>query len=160
MFNSDFNQQEVIRTNLKYFFQENYAAIEFFLSLWRVTQVWDDLVDGDKAITNDQISEAFRLALVEIPRNPFYVHHQHTLTPLVLNMILQWQDANVLERQSEHDKHLAFGLRAGILQIIPVCAYLIGGADWAAQQGPQMRRIYQEKLVDFMREMEQCQPEG
>jgi len=150
------SQEQVLRQNLAFFFKGDPDAIEFFMTLWRITQTWDDLIDKDTECADQDINDAFRMALIELPVNRFYAINQHILTPLILNMILEWQDANVLEQDSEHDRHMAWMLRAGILEIIPMCAYIIGGADWAREQGPEMRRIYQEKLEDFMKEMETC----
>jgi hypothetical protein len=146
------NEERLVE-KLRYFLGANEFAIRLCVDLIYIAHLWDDLIDKDVVRSDQEINDAFRIALVDIPQNPFYQIHQKTITPILLNIILRWQDSNVLEKGEVHDKHLAYGHRAGISEIIGVCAYLVGGPSWAGQQGPDIRRMYEEKLEDFMEEM-------
>ena len=116
--------------------------------------LWDDLIDRDTVRSSQDINQAFMLALCGIPGNSFYDQHRFLLQPLFINSILQWLDANVLEKsKSIHDRRMAWMLRASILQIFNFCAYLIGGLEWYIKVGPSMRRIYEETFSDFNEEM-------
>jgi len=138
---------------LNYFLQGNLHAVRFCVDLTYIAHVWDDLYDRDKERTGQEINDAFRIALVDIPANPFYLQNITQLWPLMMSAILQWQDANVLEKGSRHDKQMAYMLRASFLQIFNYAAYLVGGPDWARQIGPGLRRMYEESFQSFSKEM-------
>ena len=147
--------QEQLAERLLYFLKGNRWAVAFCMDLTFIAHLWDDLFDNDRQRTPCEINAAFIASLVGIPSNPFYLEHILDLRPLMRNAILQWQDANVLEKSDQlHDKHLAFGLRASFLQIFNYCAYLTGGSDWVNQVGVEMRELYREPLEDFLQEME------
>jgi hypothetical protein len=151
---TELKNQMVLQEKLMFFLKENIAAVHLCMNLTYIAHLWDDLYDNDRTRTGKEINDAFRIALVDIPLNPFYLEHLTDFRPLMMNAILQWQDANNLENPgSEHDKHMAYMLRASFLQIFNYCAYLVGGPDWAAQVGPDMRRLYEEPLNEYMKEM-------
>lgn len=149
----ELEQQKAFTEKLFYFFKGDEWAVRFCVDFVYICHLWDDLIDKDKDRTDQEINDAFRIALVDIPTNPFFAKHRQALCPIVLNIILRWQDANVLERGNDHDKHMAYMHRAGMLEIFNICAYLIGGPNWVYEVGPDMRRMYEEKLEDFMEEM-------
>jgi hypothetical protein len=149
---NDNNLQDML-----YFLKGDQWAVQFLVDLLYIIHVWDDLIDKDKKRSDGEINDAFKKCFIDIPSNPFYEKYRYDLRPLILNMILQWEDANTLDHGSDHDKHMAFMLRAGYFQIVNYCAYLTGGADWARRVGPQARRLYGEDLNDYMKEMEKCQ---
>lgn len=128
-------------------------AVVFCGLLGEISQVLDDLVDGDKAVAEDEIERAFFLALIELPRNPFYARHYAALNPMIQAAFAAWQDANVLERGNDHDKTLAFVLRDMLTDVAVACAYLIGGYEWAREVGPDIRRFFHdETLGTYLRE--------
>lgn len=144
---------ENLKKNLEYCLKGDIWAVKLCIDLFEIAQVWDDLIDRDNNVNDDKINEAFIKALVELPSNPFYYEHIVELKTLVMNVILQWLDANVLEKGSFRDKIMAYMLRAGIYQVFNYCAYLVGGIEWAKKIGPDMRRLYGETLKDFLKEM-------
>ena len=153
-YKTELMNQMVLEEKLMFFLKENIAAVHFCINLTYIAHVWDDLYDQDKARTGKDISDAFRVALVDIALNPFYLEHLTDFRPLMMNAILQWQDANNLEKTgTDHDQHMAYMLRASFLQIFNYCAYLVGGPEWAAHVGPDMRRLYEEPLNEYMKEM-------
>lgn len=118
------------------------AARDFLLAIHDIAHVWDDLIDKDKQLSDDQINDAFFKALVVIPNNPFYRQHFGALQPLVVTAILNWLTANKLEDAgSEDDKRIAFVTRSAYTDLITYVAMLVGGPGWAVQQGPEIRRF-------------------
>ena len=146
-------KSEALAKRLFYYMKGNHDAVKFLMDLTYACHVWDDLIDKDEYRTSEEINHAFKIAFIGIQSNPFYLHYQLDLRPLILNAILQWEDANILDHGSEHDQHMAFMLRAGMLQIYNYCAYLIGGPQWAREVGPDMRRLYTENFNDYVKEM-------
>lgn len=130
--------------------QGNMAAVAFCENLFRISQIWDDLIDGDKEVSADTTNEAFWRALITVNENPFYFKHAQELQPLIRAAIVDWMDANALEKDGEHGQDVAFVLRDSISAIVIHCAYIIGGFPLMRQVSLAVRkRIYDESLVDY-----------
>lgn len=81
--------------------------------------------------------------------------HQDELRPLIMNAILKWFDSNKMESEGkEEDLHMAYMLRAEIYSIFCYIALLVGGLDHAKEVGVSIRRIYDEKLTEFIEEIQ------
>ena len=146
-------QQQALVKKLMHCLKGNLDAVKFCIDITFIAHVWDDLIDKDNERTGKDISNAFKSALIDIPANPFYLANINDLRPLMLNAILQWQDANKLETDgNSHDKHMAYMLRASFIQIFAYCAFLCGGGEWAERIGPDIRRIYEEDLYAYLKE--------
>ena len=151
---NDIERETALKENLKYFFKGNLAAVKFCLDLTYIVHLWDDLIDGDKERSPKEISYAFKLALIDLVDNPFYLQNMRELKSVLTDAILKWEDANILERsKSQNDIAMAWMLRAGLLGVFNYCAYIIGGWQWIEKVGVQMRQIYDEKLIDFLSSM-------
>ena len=130
-------------------------ATTFCVDLMNICQVWDDLIDKDSEYTDDDINKTFQTLLFSLPMNSFYVAHQHELRPLIMNSILKWFDANEMEKgKEESDLHMSYMLRAEIYSIFCYVAFLIGGLNYAKTVGVKIRRLYSEKLSEFIEEMQ------
>ncbi len=136
---------------LVHFLRGNEFAIDFCESLARISQVWDDLVDCDTIVSSKQINEAFWRALLEIPNNPFYRKHIDTLLPVMQTVVIDWLDANELEKQDDHGRNLAFVLRDRLGSLVILCAHLVGGYAWGREISTQVRRTLanNETLEDY-----------
>lgn len=137
-------------------FRGNRDAVELAFSIARIADVWDNLIDRDKPVSNDEINQAFWIALVEIPRNPFYVRHVQDLQPLIAQSIVNYQIANTLQSEVDSEAlNVANVLRYSVADVIVHMAFLCGGMSWAALVGPQLRMLCQkDTLKHFMEEME------
>lgn len=128
------------------------AAVALCMDLLAVAHTWDDLVDGDKPVSPAEVNAVFKRMLIDIPCNPFYRAFQDQLTPLLMNVFLQWQAANAFEAEKA-ELPKAYMLRAGVYQIFAYVAWLIGGDEHARLVSPQVWRLYGEKLDDFTKEI-------
>lgn len=127
-------------------------AVKFIQDLAFVSQVWDDLVDGDKVPTPEQVTAAFIKSLVELPRNAFYMQHFAVLNPLMESAIQCWLDANELERGNSGDRVLAFVLRDRLGDLVSACAGIVGGLEWQRMASVEIRRMaHVESLGDYLR---------
>lgn len=142
---------DILTTALK----GNKDAVSYCLNLYEVAHVWDDLIDKDKEITDAAIHTAFIRCLVDIPYNSFYRQNIDYLLPLQHNSILQWIDANKMEKMDLQSKYKAYMLKASFLQIVNCCAALIGGHEWAMEIGADLRNaLYAETLEEFLNEVQ------
>lgn len=131
-------------------------AIDLCNRLFRASQLFDDLHDGDQAVTKDQVHRLLWDVMVEIPSNPFYQRHFAALQPLIRGMALDWIDSCALERGTEHEKSIAFVLRDSIGAIVSHCAYLIGGYDHMRTVSvPVRQHIFEESLTAYRQGLEQ-----
>lgn len=136
--------------------QGNREAIVFVSSFTFVAHLWDDLIDCDTVVDEDRINRAFWTALIEMPANPFYQRHFHNLQPVLRQIVIDWMDANELERNGYHERTLAFVLRSEINGLVAQVAYLIGGYDWMRTVSIETRRaLHTETLNEYLTELEE-----
>lgn len=124
-------------------------AISLCESLLYLSHVWDDLIDGDPTEKN-QINTAFRSALVNVPRNPFYQRNFTALQQELERSIYNWMDANILEKEGK--LAASYVLRCSFDNFIIKCAEIVGGHDWARNVSITMRREIYNDFEDYVRE--------
>ena len=118
----------------------NAAAIALVRTLNLAINAWDDLIDGDKTPTINEIHAAFIALLVDLPRNPFYREHMDELLPCIEVAIAEWLAANELEGGNKEDRARAHVLRFSGLSVYVMCARIVGGIQWAAEAATLMRK--------------------
>lgn len=115
-------------------------ACAFIETMFSIAHTCDDLTDRDTTVAAAQIQESYWKALIELPRNPFYVEHFALLNGAMQTAFLNWQIANQLEQTAgAQPKQVAFILRSSYTDLIALCAWIIGGSDWAIQVGVESR---------------------
>lgn len=143
------------RSILLHAFKGDEAAVRLALDVAYLSNVWDDLIDRDKEATNADINTAFAVALVSIPRNPFYQRWMHELVPVMGVGIGNYLIANQLERGGREDRVLAHVLRYSAADLYTHMATLIGGMEWCELVGPALRRAaHGETLDQYLGELE------
>ncbi len=147
---------KLMRTWLK----DDVHAIAFIHNAFTIAHICDDLTDRDKSVETETMQQAFWLALIELPRNRFYVEHFALLNGTLQTAFLNWQIANRLEHHdSAHAKAVAFILRSSYTDLVTLCAWILGGTDWAIQVGTDSRLhasqegfdLYQSRLTQERR---------
>ena len=147
-------QLPVFKSHLEYWLSGNTNAIVFCLNMIKTIHVWDDLIDKDNKLTDEEINSAFTFLMVDMPLNPFYVLHQRDLAPMMNNIILKWHTANVFEKEKESgDVDKAYMLRAELYQLFVLCATLIGGREWGRDMSILIWRFYGESLTELKTEV-------
>ncbi len=141
------------RVFLEKVLQGDSEAIHFCETIWGLSQIWDDLVDGDKDVTSHSINRMMWDAMVTLPNNPFYRYHFDTLNPLVQSAIVDWVDSNELAKGNVNQKCAAYVLRDTITTIVIHCARLIGGYEWMREISMEVRTaLYNESVIGFIGE--------
>ena len=136
--------------------QGNGAAIEFCRTLFRISQALDDLIDRDTPISDARIYQAFWEALIELPANPFYRHHEMTLRPLMASALQDWWDATRLEQADNvHGRTLAFVLRDMLTGVVVRCAGLVGGFEWMQEKSVAIRlHFHEDTFGQYLEDLE------
>jgi hypothetical protein len=120
------------------------------MALSDITELYDDLIDGDKEISHAQIHKAFYTALVTLPTNPFYLEHQGHLSPLIVQAIALWQTSNILQGGSVNDRAVSYTLRNMDLQIVQAVVLLTRGHDVMMAVAPQIWRAFAAEQDDVL----------
>lgn len=130
----------------------NAEAIQFVVRVFRALHVWDDLIDRDKPLTDDEINSVFWDLLVVLPTDPFYTRNIALLNSTLVNAIVNWHIANKLEREGDDkDKSIAFILRGAYIDILSASAFVVGGMEWVKAVGPAIRRwAHEETFTEYM----------
>lgn len=136
-------------------FKGDEDAIRLVCDIALIAGVWDDVHDGDKDLTREQISAAFWAATVSVPANPFYLKHADQIRPVMAVGVLNWKLANQFERGLPEERVLAHVLRYSIADVATLIAHLVGGHQWAELVGPELRRRSQkDSLENYLQELE------
>jgi hypothetical protein len=117
--------------------QNNHEAATFLRHIANILHTWDDLVDQDEPVSDTQIHDCFWLALVELPRNGFYLRNFANLNPILVQAIVNWRAANEIERDEEASQDeliTAFIIRSAYVDLLTMSANIIGGVDWAVSK--------------------------
>jgi hypothetical protein len=131
------------------FLKGDAEAVQFAVRIFRAAHIWDDLVDKDKPVTDEELYAVFWDLLINLPADRFYQKHFSLLSSTLMNAMMNWRVANTLEREgSEKDKSIAFVLRGAYVDILTVSALIVGGVDWVKEVGPAIRRWAHEETFD------------
>ena len=129
-------------------------AVGLVMSVVKIADVWDNLIDKDKDVSDEDINQAFWLACVEIPRNPAFRRYQLDITSVFSMGIINWHVANKLQTGDDHAKQIAHVTRYSIADVSLYLATAIGGPEWVIEVGPELRlRSQKDKLENFLKEM-------
>lgn len=127
----------------------NRDAVLFAQHLFKVSALWDDLIDRDKKPTDAEVHDAFQSALVELPLNPFYRRHLDVLLPFVIVTIHNWRAATDFERSGNEDlQRIAFVLRSSYADILVMSAHLLGGWEHAHAWTSRIRELVHDEGFD------------
>jgi len=131
-------------------------AVFFVVRVFRALHIWDDLIDKDKRIEDDEIHSVFLDLLVGLPADKFYQSNFSLLQSTLLNAIVNWHIANKLEREGdEKDRSIAFILRGAYIDLLSASALIVGGIDWVRHIGPEIRRwAHEETFVQYLSNFE------
>lgn len=119
-------------------------AIRFLEDITDVLHLWDDLVDKDKPLTDGQINQVMWKALIDLPRNPFYVANFPVLNTLLSAAIVNWEVATSMERdpRGTDDLHIAYILRSSYIDLVLGVALIVGGREHALEMMLPARRLW------------------
>lgn len=127
-------------------------AVLFLLDVFNIAEVWDDLTDKDRSLSNIDIHKAFYTAMIALPANPFYQAYHPQLSGCMVSGIHAWLDANELEKGDEHDKSLAFVLRDWYMELLTLVCQLLHGFDYTRAISLDMRRFFAHEDLNIYKE--------
>jgi hypothetical protein len=135
-------------------FGGNQDALHVYRMLVDLAHVWDDLVDKDKSVSEIELNNAFLIALVYLPANPFYRSIQGQILPMWLTVVSAYEAANKFERDCDpHGVEIAHTLRYSAGNIIAYAIHVCVGAEQARQFIPEMwKAVVHERFDPYRQE--------
>lgn len=118
------------------------AAVWFIKQFGDVCEVFDDLVDKDKPVTDADLARTLFAVMTEIPLNPFFDKYKWQLVPIIVTGINAWLDANKLEKGSQNDKVFAYVLRDWYAELTAYIIYLCRGRDYLRSISMEVRDFF------------------
>jgi hypothetical protein len=135
-------------------FGGNQDALNMYLMFVDLSHLWDDLVDGDKEVTEKAINNAFLICLVYLPLNPFYRAIQDQIMPMWITVVSAYQTANKFEKDKDvHGIEIAHTLRYAAGNIIAYAMHVCVGPEKAEEMLPKMwKTVVIERYEDYKKE--------
>lgn len=136
-------------------FGGNQDALHVYRMFVDLSHVWDDLIDKDKELSENQINNAFLIALCYLPANPFYQKIQQAVLPMWITVVSAYQTANKFERDKEaHGVEIAHMLRYAAGNIIAYAVHVCVGPEQAKNIMPEVwKDIVAERFDDYVKEI-------
>lgn len=136
-------QLQTIEDCIRFALKGNEDAVSCFMLLRDVLHFWDDLIDKDREITDEQINRSMFKAIVSLPSNPFFRQYQDYLLPTLVNAIGNWHAANKFEKTDDGKLlEVAFVIRSDYANLLIQSAYIVGGHDWMVYVTPLIRSMW------------------
>ena len=135
-------------------FGGNQDALNMYRMLVDLSHVWDDLVDGDKKVPEIELNNAFLIALVYLPANPFYRAIQDQILPMWLTVVAAYEAANKFQRDKDpHGVEIAHTLRYSAGNIIAYAIHVCVGTEKARELIPEMwKSVVHERFDPYRKE--------
>jgi purine-cytosine permease-like protein len=135
-------------------FGGNQDALNMYRMFVDLAHTWDDLVDKDRAVSEDAINNAFLVCLAYLPANPFYQTIQTQVLPMWLTVVSAYQVANHFEREKDpHGIEIAHSLRYAVGNIVAYAVHICVGAEQAKQVLPEVwKAIFFERFDEYRKE--------
>lgn len=136
-------------------FGGNQDALNMYRMFVDMTHVWDDLVDKDRSLSEDDINRAFMIALVYLPANPFYRSIQQAIMPMLVTTMSAYHTANHFEKTKDlHGLEIAHGLRYAAGHIIAYAVNVCIGPDKAKEVMHEVwKEVVFERFDDYKKEV-------
>ena len=135
-------------------FGGNNDALQMYRMLVDLAHTWDDLVDKDKNVPEAEISNAFLIALVYMPSNPFYRQIQQQILPMWVTVVSAYEVANRFEKDKDpHGLEIAHNLRYAVGHVVSFMVQTCVGYEKAKEILPEVwKAMVFERFDDYRKE--------
>lgn len=145
----DSSEWRAVRNKLLHrWFLGNEEAVEVYLHLSNAAEIWDDLVDQDRAVTPEEATSVFEGLLIGLPTNSLYVKFHPWITALSVVVANAYHDANELQRRSPGDKMTAFHLRRMGVEFACLLAFCVGGYSHLRSVSLEIRGFFYSEMYE------------
>ena len=128
---------------------KNRDAIDFIQRIGKVFRTWDNVWDGDKPYTKEDLDDNFAELAFGLNDNSFFRRYRAILTAQIFIAWNAWKDSNVwIESGDRHENVCAWIIRDYCNEIVMLCAYLVGGVKHTRRVSLEIRKEYLIELVE------------
>lgn len=130
-------------------------ALSFFIAFGDICELFDDIIDRDKPISDDHAVRVLFTVLTELPLNPFFEQYKRNIIPIIITGINAWLDANQLEKGSRNDQVFAYVLRDWYVELLSFIIYALRGRDYMRSVSMEIRQFFthHETLEQYLEKM-------
>lgn len=121
-------------------------AILYVLQAFDTMHVLDDLIDGDRDVSAEELSRRMFHALITMPNNQFYRDNQGAISGVLITGWANWIAANKTEQSyisdecnNEEGLRVSFVTRSTYMDLITLCAVIVGGLEHGASVAKEVR---------------------
>ena len=120
-------------------------AAECVHTLWRCSQIADDLADGEtpQEFASPALLELLHTATSGLMQNPFWVANRTYLEPVLTSALLFWNASNDWAVSNRRDTQMfGYAYREAFSQVIVAVAHLTGGLEFAKNVLRELHAYY------------------
>lgn len=111
-------------------FKGNQEALDLYNATALIAEMWDNLIDKDKEVSDEDVHKLMNAALIGLPLNPFFLKHNATFYPLLITSAASYVASTKLEKSSDPlEVEHAHMLRFSIYMMPLLAAILAGGLE-------------------------------
>lgn len=140
--------EESLKENFKSFGFPDEAS-NWLIELWRFSQTWDDLFDGD-SVSDGDLFHCLFLSQYGLHMHAFYQQNAKLLAPVLLNAIFKWRASDVLEKSGDVEElPKCYMWRAAFYDVVLQVMIICKGPEFARDNAHLCLKLYGEKLSDL-----------
>jgi hypothetical protein len=124
------------------------SAVEYLLMIGESSEFFDDLIDKDKPLSDDQIIRMMFTLLLDLQTNSFFQRHKTELLPLMSISMNAWLDANTLERQEGNGANRAYVLRDLTIEIAIHVIGMVRGRAYMREVSASVREFFLHETLE------------
>ena len=125
----------------------NKDAEQYLSEFAYVCRVFDDLIDKDYPVSDEQICRAFFILMAGLWLNPFFLRNSRLLIPLHIASVNAFMDSNVWEESNDKLKKIyAHVVKDFVNELLGVVAFLTGGYGHMRNISLKMRESFLEEI--------------
>ena len=143
---------DTLTSLFEYACKGNGSAVDLCKKVWKICHFWDDIIDRDP-VTANEVDDAMESALTGINSNEFFLRNPNIFVGMMALIISNWHTSNVYE-QSKTDLQKSYMLRAHLYNLPILCAFIIGGQQWANEVSKVVWDSYGEQFEEYAKEIE------
>ena len=146
--------QDRLNEILEEYLGDEDGALELLDILGEISQTFDDLADGDKPVTYQDLLSLIDAVLFRKDRNPFYQRNFASMQWFMEYAFVSWRTANDIEWAPDPTRMLqAYTIRSAITPIIVHMITLSKGQAAAVEAYKRiMPLVYSQEFRDYLAE--------
>lgn len=131
------------------------SAAQFLMSMGIISQLADDIADGDVDSSPQNIAKLLHMVMVELPSNPFYLKNTNAFIPLFSTSLHFWSNSDAWGKTDKAEYGYVY--REILEQVVTMTATILGGWEHANKVTNEIVHFYHQgkSFDEWKQEMNQ-----